>query len=416
MERSEPSETRSILTGKRIQASLAIAAAVASVWGFWALREPWGPDPNKTKIDIRSLHSSSSPYKNTGAGVAFVGDEACARCHAEITQAYRQHPMGRSAANPDKVLPGQSGVVFGVKDLTYSIDRRGGRLFHQETRGDGSGLHAKTEAEVRYVIGSGTRGYAFLVEREGNLFQSPIAWYSQGRKWDLAPDYRERNWHFERVITPGCLFCHTNRFDQAEGELPVFHGLTIGCERCHGPGELHVRRPEVIDGKDLTIVNPADLEPLALRENVCEQCHFQGKERFELPGRSVFDYRPGLPLDEFLRIYPARSDPTLRYVSVGHVEQIRQSRCYRDSRGKLGCISCHDPHRLPEPAARVAYYRARCLECHAERGCRLPHDARLSRSPEDNCVTCHMPRTRTTNIAHTALSNHTIPRIPEATR
>ena len=44
------------------------------------------------------------------------------------------------------------------------------------------------------------------------------------------PDYRERNWHFERVITPGCLFCHTNRFHKAEGKLPVFHGLTIGCE------------------------------------------------------------------------------------------------------------------------------------------------------------------------------------------
>ena len=88
----------------------------------------------------------------------------------------------------------------------------------------------------------GTRGYAFLVEREGNLFQSPIAWYSQGRKWDLAPDYRVHNWHFNRLITPGCLFCHTNRFDQA-GREPVFHGLTIGCERCHGPGELHVRSP-----------------------------------------------------------------------------------------------------------------------------------------------------------------------------
>ena len=74
-----------------------------------------------------------------------------------------------------------------------------------------------TEAEVRYVIGSGTRGYSFLVERGSNLFQSPIAWYTQERKWDLAPGYRERNLHFERPIISGCLFCHTNRFDEGRG-------------------------------------------------------------------------------------------------------------------------------------------------------------------------------------------------------
>jgi predicted CXXCH cytochrome family protein len=324
--------------------------------------------------------------------------------------------MGRSAATPDMILPEVSGLVFRVKDMTYSIDRRGGRLFHMEARGDGSDdAHPRTEAEVRYVIGSGTRGYAFLVEREGNLFQSPIAWYSQGLKWDLAPDYRMHNWHFDRVITQGCLFCHTNRFDQVGGKRPIFHGLTIGCERCHGPGELHVRRPESINGKDLTIVNPADLEPVALRENVCEQCHFQGRERSVLPGRSMFDYRPGLPLEAFLRISSGRLDPTLRHAAVGHVEQIRESRCYRDSRGKLGCISCHDPHRLPEPAARAAYYRGRCLECHVDRGCSLPRDARLTNNVQDDCSACHMPRMRTTNIAHTALTNHTIPHLSRAT-
>ena len=69
------------------------------------------------------------------------------------------------------------------------------------------------------------------------------------------------NVHFDRPIIAGCLFCHANRFDMNEGRPPVFHGLSIGCERCHGPGELHARRPEVVQGRDWTIVNPADLEP-----------------------------------------------------------------------------------------------------------------------------------------------------------
>ena len=45
---------------------------------------------------------------------------------------------------------------------------------------------------------------------------------------------------------------------------------------------------------------------------------------------------------------------------------------YAASEGQLGCISCHDPHRLPEPSTKAAYYRERCLECHEKKGCALP--------------------------------------------
>ena len=171
----------------------------------------------------------------------------------------------------------------------------------------------------------------------------------------------------------------------------------------------------MINGKDLTIVNAADLEPVALRENVCEQCHFQGRERFELPGRSMFDYRPGLPLEEFLQISSARIDPTLRDVAVGHVEQIRQSRCYRDSRGKLGCISCHDPYRLPEPArgSRIIGVAAWNVTPLADATCLATPGCRRVRK---TTAACHMPRMRTTNIAHTALTNHTIPLLPDSAR
>ena len=99
--------------------------------------------------------------------------------------------------------------------------------------------------------------------------QSPIAWYAQQGRWDLAPGYRGQNLHFDRPILAGCLFCHTNRFEFAEGRPPTFHGLSIGCERCHGPGALHDGRAKGADEVDLTIVNPADLAP-ALRDAVCE--------------------------------------------------------------------------------------------------------------------------------------------------
>jgi hypothetical protein len=355
--------------------------------------------------------AASSLYENTRAGVSYVGDVACIRCHAEIARSYGKHPMGRSTAAAADVMPTVRGLVFEVGDLAYSIDRRDGRVFHQETRRDAEGRAvARIEAEARYAIGSGSHGFAFVVERDGSLYQSPLAWYAETQGWDLAPGYRIENLHFNRPITLDCLFCHTNRVELAEGKPPRFHGLTIGCERCHGPGALHVRRPERIDGSDLSIVNPAALESPSLREAVCEQCHLQGTDRTTLPGRSPFDYRPGQEFAEFVRVWSSRADPSQRLHAVGHVEQMRESRCYRQSDGRLGCISCHDPHRVLEAEERVAYYRDRCLECHADRGCKLPRPARLKRQASDDCTACHMPRAPATDVPHTSRTLHSVPR------
>jgi hypothetical protein len=186
----------------RILALIVLAAVIGAVLATWNHRGLRRTAPERIVGPGTPVSKSASPYKNTGRGVAFVGDDVCARCHAEISQAFRQHPMGRSMTTPENVLPEVSGVLFEADDLVYSIERRGGRVFHQETKHDSTGrVMSKTEAEVRYVIGSGTRGYTFLIQRGENLFQSPIAWYRQEQTWDLAPEYRQVNLHFDRMIT-----------------------------------------------------------------------------------------------------------------------------------------------------------------------------------------------------------------------
>ena len=290
--------------------------------------------------------------------------------------------MGRSLAPVSGMEDGppagsRAGLPIEHKGVRYTIEQRDGRVIHKASRRGADGnAFAEIEAEVRFALGSGTRGISYLIERDGFLFQSPIAWFAQHRRWDIAPGYGESSVRpdFERAIQPDCLFCHTNQFRAVAGtfnryEKPIFRGHAIGCERCHGPGELHVNAAGQSAESDMTIVNPADLAP-ALRDSVCQQCHLQGSFRFARAGREPFDYRPGLPLHRFLAVFLMKKGDGRKFEAVGHDEQMEASRCFAASEGQLGCISCHDPHRLPEPATKVAYYRERCLACHEKKGLR----------------------------------------------
>jgi Flp pilus assembly protein TadD len=360
----------------------------------------------------------SSPWKNARADVKFIGDSACARCHAEIVDSFRRHPMGRSLASVEgknSRWGDQSGkVVEFLSGLSrFTIERHDGREIHRETQLDSKGrVLAQIDAEVKFALGSGTRGTSYLVEHDGRLFQSPISWYGQTKKWDMAPGYDKYSSHFDRPIEPACLFCHANRVEPLKGavnryDTPIFRGHAIGCERCHGPGEIHAKRREIVDGKDLTIVNPRHLEP-SLRMAVCEQCHLLSDHRVDRLDRETFDFRPGLPLTDFFGVYGRPEERG--NAAVGQVEQMKASRCFRESTGRLDCVSCHDPHQVPTPQEKIAFFRQRCLDCHEQSGCKLPRTDRLAQTKEDDCVQCHMPRSKSVDIVHTATTDHRIVR------
>jgi cytochrome c-type biogenesis protein CcmH/NrfG len=387
------------------------------------LRAKMGPRRviSETLPQARDVYAGA-PSKNARPGVAYVGDAACARCHREISESYRSHPMGRSLAPVSDVkngppTHGATRLPIEEKGAEYTIEHRDGKVFHKATRRDADGkVYAEIEAEVRYALGSGTRGIAYLIERDGFLFQSPIAWFAQQSRWGISPGYGEFTARpsFERPIEPGCLYCHANQVHAVTGtrnryETPIFQGYAIGCERCHGPGELHVKGGGLSSESDSTIVNPADLTP-PLRDAVCQQCHLQGSLRFARAGREIFDYRPGLPIHPFHAVFIQKQGNRDRFEAVGHVEQMEASRCFAASAGQLGCISCHDPHLVPAPETKVAYYRERCLACHENMGCAFPLAQRQARGQGEDCIACHMPRPSITNIPHTAATDHRIPR------
>jgi len=74
----------------------------------------------------------------------------------------------------------------------------------------------------------------------------------------------------------------------------------------------------------------------------------------------------------------------------------------------LWCGTCHNPH-ASEPN-RAQAVRQACLSCHADLFAAKRHRAAAE------CVSCHMPRLQPTNVAHSAVTDHSIPRVPRAPR
>jgi Tetratricopeptide repeat len=84
------------------------------------------------------------------------------------------------------------------------------------------------------------------------------------------------------------------------------------------------------------------------------------------------------------------------------------SRCYRGSRSRLSCITCHDPHVQPTRQQVPAYFRLKCLTCHTEKSCAVPFAIRQRKNPPDDCAGCHMPKRDVKEISHSVLTNHRI--------
>lgn len=346
------------------------------------------------------------------ADQGYIGSEACRECHENITLSFLQHPMGQSAALQAGRQPSGTAEsrTFDAGGFRYAVKRVADQWVHHQGRITSTGEVAEIDLPVQHVIGSGKNGQSFLVQRDNFLFMSPMTWYPAKGIWDLSPGYETNNSEFHRPVKEECLYCHTGGVKAVEASLneyeaPAFHAHAIGCERCHGPGASHVAVQQDGGGKNnqAGIVNPAKLSP-ELREAVCQQCHLSGAVRVTKPHRRLFDYRPGQPLADAYAIFTQPGDGK---EFVGHVEQMYQSRCFQGSEGQLGCISCHDPHSLPNANAKVAFYRERCVRCHEGEGCGLSLSKRTALAGVDDCAGCHMPKLET-EIRHAAVTDHRV--------
>ena len=299
----------------------------------------------------------------------------------------------------------------------FEMAWKDGKLVFRRWQIDASGKRInEIEQRVDWIIGSGHRSRVYLYRTpSGELFQLPVAWYSQERAWGMAPGYdRADHDGITRTVRRECLFCHNAYPDVPEGSdahwmpqrFPLAMPEGTGCQRCHGPGEKHVSA--AMGGASnaevrAAIVNPARLPP-ARRDDVCFQCHLQpavtmiGPRRFE---RGDYSFRPGEALSDYM-LHVDIDEPgrprDQRFEINHHAYRLRQSLCY--IKGGITCISCHDPHQPLKKDPRLANVVAICLGCHER------HTA------SNDCVRCHMPARRAQDVVHVIMTDHRIQRRP----
>jgi len=327
-----------------------------------------------------------------------AAQQPCARCHASEVTAFENSPMGRSISPPTVFTEGR--IVHKLSGSTLTVSKDGPVLEHSLDRHG-----VTTKYPVAYSVGAGIVGYSYIVRLGQYLYQSPISYYTQTKGWDLTPGYEtDPNLDFTHQISSGCLFCHTGSVNLVKGTVNRFSDppfTSISCERCHGPSAAHLSNP--VPG---SIVNPAKLTA-ARRDSVCEQCHLEGDARILNPGRDWWDFQSGQATESVFATYLKTSDPDhLRAVSQS--ELLARSQCATQSGGRLWCGTCHNPHG--DPQNRAQEIQKVCLSCHAAIFKAGAHQ------PVEECTSCHMPRLRPTNVAHSAVTDHSIPRVPHQSR
>lgn len=309
----------------------------------------------------------------------YVGARACAECHQGIYQAQQNSPHAQTfrtgAALATVPLPTGDVKDPLAPDIVHRFHRQGARI-EESAEQKQKGRLAK--ALIEYALGSGRHGVTMLGKTPaGPHRQLRISYYTGGPAWDATSPFAEPPHTADDLIGGAlteqdfraCLNCHTTRFrSEHDRNGPEARDRGIGCERCHGPGDHHLRAVAA-SFSQLAIARPRVASP-AQRMTLCAQCHAANGE-----------------------IPP--SDP--RFTRF-HSTTLAYSRCLIESGGRLDCVGCHNPHKAVE--TRAAHYEARCLRCHGAGSSRaeaLAADERVAAracpvNQAAGCIGCHMPK------------------------
>jgi len=337
-------------------------------------------------------------------GAGYTGMAACLDCHKGIGHSYvhAAHALTSRVADIHTVAgPFDNEFIYDAGHKVIMEERDSG-LFQVAVTARGREAH-----RFDIAVGSGRKAQTYLCWKGDGVFQLPVSYFLTEHSWANSPYYPPDSIWFGRAVAVGCFECHssyigtkamlhknffegTPQYDRAT----VVYG--IDCERCHGPGALHVAWQQA-HPEDTVARYMARFAGLTRQQrlDVCAVCHSGAHSGQE---RSVFHFKPGDTLANYYFTDPRLSKvPENTDVHGNQYELLVASQCYLRSK-TLECGSCHDVH--VRERENLTLFASRCMNCHVPGGgaaggevapfCKLAGKVDQS-FLISNCIDCHMP-------------------------
>ncbi len=350
---------------------------------------------------IRNLPASSSVNGQAReappalARATYVGSPSCKGCHGELFERWRRTPMANVVRDPrehpDAVIPDLSKpdplVDFTIEDVAFVYGSKWKQRYFKKVGDD--------------------------------YFVLPAQWDVTHKRW--KPYFVKDDWwaplyppdNMQRPTSALCDGCHSVNYDVAAKTVTEWN---VGCERCHGPGSEHVKRPS-----NANIVNPSGLGYVAAND-VCIQCHSQGRPRRNPIAGKYYDWPVGYDVrgtlsDAWSLEEHKLGDTTFTHFADGTAHKNRmQGNDFATSlmyTHGVTCFSCHDAHGTEYPSNLRKAASDLCLDCHGSSSPNGPraqtieqHTHHTSDSPGSECIACHMPKIAQT-IGDVNVRSHT---------
>lgn len=282
-----------------------------------------------------------------------------------------------------------------------------------------------TVKDIAFVYGSKWK-QRYFTKKGDDYFPLGAQWdvtHNIWRAYMVAPN---TDWwvpfypadNLQRPTGPLCDGCHSVNYNIQTKAVTEWN---VGCEKCHGPGSLHVRQPS-----QTSIISPARLDPLQATD-VCIQCHSQGQPINNPFNGKYYDwpvgFQVGMDLKNFWKLEEHKlGQQSFTHFADGSAHKNRmqgndfvQSAMYTHG---VSCQSCHDVHGTANNADLLKPANVMCLECHGPKSPNGPHSATIEAhthhsagSAGNECVNCHMPKIAQ-QLADINIRSHTFRFIP----
>ena len=331
------------------------------------------------------------------AAAQYVGSARCSSCHMDVYQRWSKTRMANvvrdPVAHPDAIIP----------DMNTP-----------------NPLVTFKKSDIAFVYGSKWK-QRYFTKVGDDYFPLPAQWDVQHKVWRAYKVAMGTDWwtayypddNAKRPTGPLCDGCHSVNYNIATKTVTEWN---VGCEKCHGPGSVHVAQPTRAN-----IVNPARLDSNSANDT-CIQCHSQGKPKSNPIDGKYYDwpvgFRMGLKLSDYWELEEHKlGTTTFTHFADGTAHKNRMqgndfSTSLMYSRG-VTCYNCHDVHGTGNNADLRKPLDQLCMTCHGVGSENGPHTATLQQhthhaagSEGNQCVGCHMPKIEA-EISDVMVRSHT---------